>query len=186
MNAYGISLTSRAMSRIRFSNPLLRKMCHGATAAQPQADHAPVKSIVAMSPRVATLLEELVSLNMLEVRELTTGLKDRLGIEDSPVMPMGFNPAAFAGMQGPGAGDASAEQEEKPEKTHFDLKLEKYDAGKKIAVIKEIRAITGLGLKEAKTLVEESPKVFKNEVAKDEAEKLRDKLKEIGAEVVLE
>lgn len=140
----------------------------------------------AMSPRVATLLDDLVSLNMLEVKELTDGLKDRLGIDDAAAMPMHFNPAAFAGAAAPGGGADAAAEEKPPEKTHFDLKLDKFDSGKKIAVIKEIRAITGLGLKEAKTLVEESPKVFKNEVAKEEAEQIRDKLKEIGAEVVLE
>lgn len=144
-----------------------------------------VKSTDALSPRIATLLDELVSLNMLEVRELTGALKNRLGIDDSMVSPMSFNPSAFAGMV-PGAPPADAAQEKPPEKTHFELKLEKFDAAKKIAIIKEIRTITGLGLKEAKALVDEAPKVFKSQVAKEEAEQIRDKLKEIGAEVSLD
>lgn len=138
---------------------------------------------MAASPRVQALLDDLVSLNMLEVKELTDGLKDRLGIDDSMAMPM--NPAMFAGMV-PGGGAPTEEAEPVVEKTAFDLKLEKFDPAKKIAVIKEIRTITGLGLKEAKAMVEEAPKVFKSEVAKDEAEQIRDKLKEIGAEVLLE
>jgi large subunit ribosomal protein L7/L12 len=72
------------------------------------------------------------------------------------------------------------------EKTAFDLKLEGFDASKKIAVIKEIRSITSLGLKEAKALVEEAPKVFKTAVGKEEAEQIVAKLKEIGAVVKLE
>lgn len=137
---------------------------------------------MAASPRVQALLDDLVSLNMLEVKQLTDGLKDRLGIDDAAAMPM-MNPAMFAAA-GPAAPAEAAEPV--AEKTAFDLKLEKFDAAKKIAVIKEVRSITGLGLKEAKTLVEEAPKVFKSDVPKDEAEKIRDKLKDIGAQVALE
>lgn len=176
MNARVMSIVSRSVLRVH-----RRALCSAGSAVT-----AEVKTAASVSPRVATLLDELVSLNMLEVRELTTGLKDRLGIDDMATMPMGFNPAAFAGMPMAGGEAAGAEKEKEPEKTHFDLKLDKFDAGKKIAVIKEIRAITGLGLKEAKTMVEEAPKVFKNQVSKEEAEQIRDKLKEIGAEVSLE
>lgn len=170
----------RALGRVNKYQHHARNMCAAASANVPKTD------ISSMSPRVATLVDELVSLNMLEVKQLTNGLKDRLGIDETAAMPMGFNAAAFAGMQVAGPAGGSGATEEEPEKTHFDLKLEKFDAGKKIAVIKEVRAITGLGLKEAKALVEEAPKVFKNEVAKEEAEKIRDKLKEVGAKVVLE
>jgi large subunit ribosomal protein L7/L12 len=145
-------------------------------------------SSAAASPKVLALVDELVSLNVLEVKALTDSLKDRLGIDDSAVMPM-MNPAMFAGMGAPGGGGvgaAAVAEEPVVEKTAFDLKLEAYDAAKKIAVIKEIRAITGLGLKEAKALVDEAPNVFKNAVAKEEAEEIRDKLKEIGATVALE
>lgn len=178
----------RAVSR--HSSARTRWLCGSAAEATPETVSAGVTSEVGgMSPRVAVLVDDLVSLNMLEVKELTDGLKDRLGIEDNGGMGMPFNAAAFAamgaGMPGGGAGAAAAEPKV-VEKSHFDLKLDSFDAGKKIAVIKEVRAITGLGLKEAKTLVESAPTVFKNEVAKDEAEKIRDKLKEIGGDVVLE
>lgn len=139
-----------------------------------------------MSAKVAALVDEVVSLNMLEVKQLTDSLRDRLGIEDTGGMPA-MNPAMMAMMAGgaPGGGAAAA-AEPVEEKTAFDLKLEKFDPSKKIAVIKEIRTITGLGLKEAKAVVDGAPKVFKNDVAKAEAEQIRDKLKELGGDVVLE
>lgn len=168
------------------SRPFVRRLSAEPAAAMPTDTvgiPTPGGAAIAASPRVQALLDDLVSLNMLEVKELTDGLKDRLGIDDSMAMPM--NPAMFAGMA-PGAGAPAEEAEPVVEKTAFDLKLEGFDSAKKIAVIKEIRSITGLGLKEAKAMVEEAPKVFKSEVAKDEAEQIRDKLKEIGANVVLE
>lgn len=97
------------------------------------------------------------------------------------------------GMMGGGgqaapAGAVAAKVEEKPkeeevkEKSHYDIELSKFDATKKIAIIKEVRALLGLGLKEAKEMVEGAPVWLKKEVAKEEAEKLAAKLKELGAE----
>ncbi|KAI0566235.1 Ribosomal protein L7/L12 [Gracilaria domingensis] len=162
---------------------LSRHLSAEAVAQESQGVPPPPSMTPVVSAKVQGLLDDLVSLNMLEVKELTDALKDRLGIDDSTAMPMAMNPAMFAGM---GAAPASAPEEKVEEKTAFDLKLNKFDAAKKIAVIKEVRAITGLGLKEAKALVEEAPKVFKTEVSKDEAEQIRDKLKEVGGEVLLE
>lgn len=101
----------------------------------------------------------------------------------------------YMGMMGGGGGAAApqeaapeAKQEEKPkeeekkEKSHYDIELTKFDAAKKIALIKEVRGILGLGLKEAKELVEGAPVWLKKEVKKEEAEKLQEKLKEFGAE----
>lgn len=76
-------------------------------------------------------------------------------------------------------------EEEKKEKTHYDLELTKYDPAKKILLIKEIRAILNLGLKEAKDLVEGAPLWIKKEVKKEDAEKMAEKLKEFGAEIRL-
>lgn len=73
-------------------------------------------------------------------------------------------------------------EEEKKEKSHYDIELSKFDAAKKIALIKEVRGILGLGLKEAKEMVEGAPVWLKKEVAKEDAEKLVEKLKEFGAE----
>jgi large subunit ribosomal protein L7/L12 len=118
------------------------------------------------------LAEEIVGLTLLEAQELKTILKDEYGIE----------PAAGGAvmMAGPAA-DAGAAAEE--EKTEFDVVLKNAGASK-INVIKEVRALTGLGLKEAKDLVEAGGKI-KEGVAKDEAETIKGKLEAAGAEVEL-
>ena len=86
---------------------------------------------------------------------------------------------------GPAAEAAPAEEEAPKEKTHYDIELTKFDAATKIKVIKEIRGIFGLGLKEAKETVEGAPVWLKKEVAKEEAEALAEKLKAVGAEIRL-
>ncbi|MGR3571141.1 50S ribosomal protein L7/L12 [Brevirhabdus sp.] len=119
------------------------------------------------------LAEEIVGLTLLEAQELKTILKDEYGIE----------PAAGGAvmMAGP-AGDAGGAAEE--EQTEFDVIL-KAAGAQKINVIKEVRAITGLGLKEAKELVEAGGKPVKEGVSKDEAEEVKAKLEAAGAEVEL-
>ncbi|MEL6112601.1 MAG: 50S ribosomal protein L7/L12 [Pseudomonadota bacterium] len=119
------------------------------------------------------LAEEIVGLTLLEAKELKDILKDEYGIE----------PAAGGAvmMAGPAGGDGGEAAEEKDE---FDVIL--VAAGdKKINVIKEVRAITGLGLKEAKELVEAGGKPVKEAVSKGEAEELKKKLEEAGAKVEL-
>ena len=119
------------------------------------------------------LAEEIVGLTLLEAQEMKTILKDEYGIE----------PAAGGAvmMAGP-AGDAGAEEAE--EQTEFDVVLKSAGASK-INVIKEVRAITGLGLKEAKELVEAGGKAVKEAVDKAEAEEIKGKLEAAGAEVEL-
>ena len=119
------------------------------------------------------LAEEIVGLTLLEAQELKNILKDEYGIE----------PAAGGAvmMAGPAAGAAAPAEEEK---TEFDVIL-KTAGDKKINVIKEVRAITGLGLKEAKDLVEAGGKAVKEQVSKAEAEDIKKKLEEAGAEVEL-
>ena len=98
-----------------------------------------------------------------------------------------IKPAASAvAVMGPGGGGAGAAVAEKPaEKTEFTVQLDGFDAAKKINVIKVVREITGLGLKEAKDLVEGSPKPVKENVSKEEAEKLKKQLEDGGAKVSL-
>ncbi|TVQ53502.1 MAG: 50S ribosomal protein L7/L12 [Rhodobacteraceae bacterium] len=120
------------------------------------------------------LAEEIVNLTLLQAAELKQILKDDYGIE----------PAAGGAvmMAGPAAGGEAAAAAE--EQTEFDVVL--LDAGdKKINVIKEVRAITGLGLKEAKDLVEAGGKAVKEQVNKEEAEKIKKVLEEAGAKVEL-
>lgn len=119
------------------------------------------------------LAEELVGLTLLEAAELKNILKDEYGIEPAA--------GAVAVAAAPGAGGAGEAAEEK---TEFDVIL--LEAGdKKINVIKEVRAITGLGLKEAKDLVEAGGKAVKEAAPKDEAEEIKKKLEEAGAKVEL-
>ena len=117
------------------------------------------------------LAESIVGLTLLEAQELKTILKDEYGIE----------PAAGGAVMVAGpAGDAGGAAEE--EQTEFNVILKSAGASK-INVIKEVRAITGLGLKEAKELVEGAPKPIKEGVSKDEAEELKKKFEEAGAKV---
>ncbi|MEM7076191.1 MAG: 50S ribosomal protein L7/L12 [Pseudomonadota bacterium] len=120
------------------------------------------------------LAEEIVGLTLLEAQELKTILKDEYGIE-----PAAGGAVMMAGPAGDAGGDAAAE-----EQTEFDVILKSAGASK-INVIKEVRAITGLGLKEAKDLVEAGGKAVKEGVAKEEAEEIKGKLEAAGAEVEL-
>ena len=121
-------------------------------------------------------MEEFVSyvenMTVLELSKLVKTLEERLGV--SAAAPVAVAAAA------PAAGAAAAAEEEK---TEFDVILAGFDAAKKIGVIKVVRELTGLGLKEAKDLVEGAPKPLKEAVAKDEAEKIKKQLEEAGAKV---
>ena len=119
------------------------------------------------------LAEEIVGLTLLEAQELKTILKDEYGIE-----PAAGGAVMMAGPAGDAGGEAAEEQ------TEFDVILKSAGASK-INVIKEVRAITGLGLKEAKELVEAGGKPVKEQVSKEEAEELKGKLEAAGAEVEL-
>ena len=124
-----------------------------------------------MSEKLDKLYNELSGLTVLEVAELVKVLEDKWGVSAAAAMP------AFAMTGGPAAPVAEVE-----EKTEFDVILA--DAGaQKINVIKEVRAITGLGLKEAKDLVEAAPKAIKEAVSKAEAEDIKKKVEAAGAKV---
>ena len=116
--------------------------------------------------------EQLVKLTVKEVNELATILKDEYGIEPAA--------AAVAVAAGGAAGGGEAAEEQ----TEFDVKL-KAAGGSKLAVVKLVKELTGLGLKEAKGLVDEAPSAIKEGVSKDEAEGLKNSLEEAGAEVEL-
>lgn len=123
---------------------------------------------------VKEIADTLVNLTIKEANELADYLKEEYGIEPAQ--------AAVAVAGGPGA-DGGAEGGGE-EKTEFDVVLESF-GDQKIAVIKEVRNITGLGLKEAKELVDEAPSVVKEAVSKEDAEDMRAQLEEAGAEVEL-
>ena len=114
------------------------------------------------------LIKELSGKTVLEINELVKALEEAWGV----------SAAAAVAVAAPGAAGAAAAEE----KTEFDVILKSAGANK-IAVIKEVRAITGLGLKDAKDMVDGAPKKVKEAIAKDEAEKIAEQLKKAGAEV---
>lgn len=122
------------------------------------------------SEKITAIIEELKDLTVLELSELVHAVEDEFGV----------SAAAAVAVAGPAAdgGAAAAEQ------TEFDVIL-KSAGGNKIAVIKAVREITGLGLKEAKAVVDGAPKTVKEAVSKDDAEAMKSKLEEAGAEVEL-
>ncbi len=120
------------------------------------------------SEKTLALLEEIKGLTILEMNDLVKGLEEAFGVTAAPV--------AVAGAAAPAA--AAAEEE----KTEFDVILASFGA-KKLDVIKAVREITGLGLKDAKDLVEGAPKTLKEGVSKDEAESMKKALEEAGATV---
>ncbi|CAN4120080.1 unnamed protein product [Withania somnifera] len=137
------------------------------------------------SDRVWRLVDEVSGLTLVDVAELSSIIMKRLGMTERPtvgVMKAGAAGLAAA-MKGP---EAAAKEEKKEEKTVFELKLESYESAQKIKIIKEVRSYTDLGLKEAKDLVEKTPAIFKKGVSKEEAERIIDKMKAVGAKVVME
>ena len=138
------------------------------------------------------MVNEILQLNMIESRELIKMLKKELDIPDG--MPMGM-PMMGAPMAAPGAapaagggagGDAApAEAAPKAEQTEFDLKLESFNAADKLKVIKEVRTITGLGLKESKELVEKAPSVVKAGLSKEDADKFKALLESNGGKAAI-
>jgi len=124
-----------------------------------------------MSEKITNIIEEVKALTVLELSELVKAIEEEFGV--SAAAPV----AMVAG--GAVAGEAAEE------KTEFDVILKGFDAANKIKVIKVVREITGLGLKEAKEMVEGTPSTLKEGVSKDDANALADQLKEVGAEIEL-
>lgn len=127
-----------------------------------------------MSEIVQELVEKISNLTLMEAAELKKELEDKFGVSAAaPVMVAG-------GAMPAGDGDGGGAEE----KTEFDVELTEF-GDKKLNVIKAIREITGLGLKEAKELVESAPKVFKEATTKEDAEEIKKKLEEAGAKITL-
>ena len=133
----------------------------------------PAKETGKWASKVKKLGDDIMSLTLMQAKELGDYLKDEYGIE----------PAAAGAVMVAGPA-AQGEAEEKEEKTSFDVILKEF-GDKKIQVIKEVRALTGLGLKEAKDLVDAVPKPVKEGLSKEDAEAAREKLEAVGAVVEL-
>ncbi|MBN1648440.1 MAG: 50S ribosomal protein L7/L12 [Spirochaetales bacterium] len=119
------------------------------------------------------ILDAIAGMTVLEVSELITAMEEKFGV--TAAAPVAVAAAGAA----PAAGGAAAEEE----KTEFDVVLTGFKDGAKIPVIKEVRGITGLGLKEAKEIVEGAPKTLKEGVSKEEAASMKEKLEAAGAQV---
>ena len=126
-----------------------------------------------MSEKINQIIADLKNLTLLEASELVTAIEETFGV-DASVASGGTMVMAAAGPA-----------EDVEEKTEFDISLDEVPADKKIAVLKVVRSITGLGLKEAKELVESAPKVIQESVAKDAAEDAKKQMEEVGAKVSL-
>ena len=131
------------------------------------------KETVEVPEKFKKLVEEIEKMSVLDLSELVKVLEDKFGVSAAAPVMMGAAPAA--------AGEAGAAAEEKSE---FDVEVTEAGASK-INVIKAVREATGLGLKDAKDLVDAAPKVIKEKVAKAEAEEMKKKLEEAGATVTL-
>ena len=129
-----------------------------------------------MSTATDEILDKLKSLTLLEASELVKQIEEAFGV--SAAAPVG----GMMMMAGAGGGAAPEPVEEQ---TEFTVMLEEVPADKKIAILKEVRAITGLGLKEAKDLVEAAPKAVKEAIAKDAAEELKKQLEAVGAKIAI-
>ena len=123
-----------------------------------------------MSEKITQLIEDVKALTVLELSELVKALEEEFGVSAAAPMAMAAAPVA----------DAPVEEEQ----TEFDVILASYGE-KKIDVIKAVREVTSLGLKEAKALVDEAPKPIKEAVGKEEAEELKKKFEDLGAKIEL-
>ena len=122
------------------------------------------------------ILETIASMTVLEVSELVKAMEEKFGVSAAA-------PVAIAAVGAAGAAPAAAAVEEQ---TEFNVILKAFDDSKKIAVIKEVRAVTGLGLKEAKDLVEGAPKPLKESISKEDAAKIKDQITAAGGTVEIQ
>ncbi|OXV11853.1 hypothetical protein Egran_00387 [Elaphomyces granulatus] len=147
---------------------------------------AAAEPVGASNPKIAQIVDQISQLTLLETADLVASLKSRLNIPDLPIGGFAVSPGSVA----VGGAAAVAEEEEAApaaqEKTLFTLKLESFDAAAKPKVIKEIKSMLGLSLVDSKKFVESAPKVMKENVPKEEAEKILETLKGLGAKAVME
>lgn len=134
-----------------------------------------------VDPKISKIVEDISKLTLLETSALITELKSQLNIPDISFPAAGSAPAAA-----PAAAEEEAPKEVEEEQTIFSIKLESFDAKSKPKIIKEVKGLLGLSLVESKKFVEAAPKVLKENVAKEDADKIKAALEALGAKVVLE
>ncbi|RJE20557.1 hypothetical protein PHISCL_07101 [Aspergillus sclerotialis] len=136
------------------------------------------------NPKITQIVDQISQLNLMETADLVASLKSRLNIPDLPVGGV----AMAAGGAAPAAAPVEEEEEvpAKQEKTLFNVKVETVDAASKAKVIKEVKTMLGLSLVDSKKFVESVPKVLKESVPKEDAEKILETLQKVGAKAVIE
>ncbi|KAH6850336.1 ribosomal protein L7/L12 C-terminal domain-containing protein [Chaetomium sp. MPI-CAGE-AT-0009] len=169
-------LRASSAAPIRASSSLLQQQ--RVTRRYNSTEAAPA----ATNPKISAIVDQISQLTLLETADLVSSLKTRLNIPDLPVGGFAAAPAgpAAAPVEEEDAAPAAAE------KTLFTVKLQSFEAGSKPKVIKEIKNLLGLSLVDSKKFVESAPKMMKESVPKDEAEKIVATMKELGAVVLIE
>ncbi|KAI5857578.1 ribosomal protein L7/L12 C-terminal domain-containing protein [Tricharina praecox] len=138
-------------------------------------------STAATDPKIASIVDQISGLTLLQTAELVSSLKTRLNIPDMALQSFAASPAAA-----PAAAAEEPEEEVVLEKTMFNVKLESFEAGSKPKIIKEVKSLLGLSLVDSKKFVESAPKILKEGLSKEDAEKIQKTLQDLGAKVVLE
>jgi len=163
----------RASGSARVASQMLRA---SATSRRHNSTDAPT------NPKVTDIVEQISQLTLLETADLVSSLKSKLNIPDMPMGGFAAAPAAAA----PAVEEVEEAAPAAAEKTLFTVKLQEFDAGSKAKIIKEVKGLLGLSLVESKKFVESAPKTMKDNVPKEDAEKIIATMKELGAKVVME
>ncbi|RCK54849.1 54S ribosomal protein L12, mitochondrial [Candida viswanathii] len=145
-------------------------------------DATPTKAPV--DAKISTIVDQISTLTLLETSQLINELKERLNISEIAMPAAGSAAGAASAAQAAPAEEETKEEVE--EKTIFSIKLESFDAKSKPKIIKEVKGMLGLSLVESKKFVESAPKVLKENVAKEDAEKIKATLEGLGAKITLE
>ncbi|KAI6700700.1 hypothetical protein NL676_015024 [Syzygium grande] len=169
---------STPLSSPRPAHPLRLRLPLPSPASPLRARRLRPVAAASAPEKVARLGDEIAGLTLAEARALVDLLQDRLGVSAAAFAPAA---AAAAGAAAPEAAAAAAVEE----KTEFDVVIEEVPSSSRIGVIKAVRALTSLALKEAKELIEGLPKKFKEGVSKDEAEEAKKQLEEAGAKIAI-
>ncbi|ODV60671.1 mitochondrial 54S ribosomal protein bL12m [Ascoidea rubescens DSM 1968] len=134
-----------------------------------------------IDPKISTIVDQISKLTLLETSSLINELKSKLNIPDISFPAAGAAPAASAADE-----EAAAPKEEVEEKTIFSVKLESFETKAKPKIIKEVKSLLGLSLVESKKFVEGAPKILKENLSKEDAEKMKKTLEDLGAKISLE
>ncbi|XP_031484069.1 54S ribosomal protein L12, mitochondrial-like [Nymphaea colorata] len=182
-----LSLYSRSLwSRRQERDSRVRSRGLSSAVEQSSETNATTTAGGEVSQKVVEIVDEVTGLTLMEIADLTEVLRKKFGVDEMPMMDVMMPGMGMGGVGGGARAGGAKAEEKKAEKTAFDLKLESFDAASKIKIIKEVRTFTDLGLKEAKDLVEKTPTLLKKGVLKEEAEKIIEKMKAVGANVVME